>query len=119
MDPKTSILSTNNPNIFGEFIRDYAFVKEDEYSFGCYNAFRLRPEFKAIDKDSKEGQELMSLLSFDPDEIDEVKSGSSLYTDGTFIVAWYWDHDGTLLVGCEDKMAINDDCKKDHKWEWL
>jgi hypothetical protein len=33
-----------NPNIFGEVIREYAFVKKNEYDFGCYSTFDLLNE---------------------------------------------------------------------------
>jgi len=119
------ITSTSNPNVFGEFIRDFAFVKHKEYDFGCYSTFDLQPDFEPIEKESKQGKKILRLLGWDDldsygeDIAEEIWKGSSLYTDGIFVVAWYWDGDGTLLVGCDDEFAINDDCKKDYNWEWI
>ena len=124
---KSNILDRmmNNPNLFGETVRDYAFVKHKDYDYGCYSTFELLPEFKEV----KEGELLDKLI----DELNEGNDWDEGYTRQMFIqesrpqcfsngeihVAWYWDGDGTLLVVSEPdgRAAINTDCKKDYGWK--
>jgi hypothetical protein len=122
-----SIMRTNNPNVFGEYIRDLAFKKENEYDFGCYSTFELNPFFRDIAPDSTFGQKVLGILvdsycPYEPveqEDMDFVRGAGRMVTDGGMVVAWYWDGDGVLLVGCRGKFAINDDCKKDYNWKWV
>lgn len=122
-----SIVETRNPNVFGEYVRDLAFKKKNEYDFGCYSTFELENGFRDIDPKSTFGQKLLRMLMSDyceeapveQEDIDFVLGAGKMATDGGLVVAWYWDGDGVLVVGCRDRYAINTDCKKDYNWEWI
>lgn len=104
-----------NPNVFGEALRDLAFVKENEDDFGCYSTFKLEDGFIKINPDSDEGKKLISCfgICFEPGEVPD------MWTNGPLKVAWFWDGDGILVVSDGNKTAINTDCKKDHGWSWV
>lgn len=104
-----------NPNVFGEAVRDLAFVKENEDDLGCYSTFKLEEGFIKVNPQSAEGKRILAAfgICFEPDEKPD------MWTNGPLTVAWFWDGDGILIVGDGEKMAINSDCKKDHGWEWV
>ena len=110
------------PDLYGEALRRYLFVGP---GLGCYANFDLRPEFSALDKATPLGAQVLRILfagqypDCDAREVAQV----SLYASATELVAWWWDGDGTLLVGELDegkltRAAVNDDCKKAYGWRW-
>jgi hypothetical protein len=118
----TNIENTDNPNVFGEFIRNAVFVKNRGTDFGCYSTFELTSDFKPISPESSPGKRLVQMLLSDDDFFDcidqEELALCRLFSNGIFTVAWYWEGDGTLLVGSGSKFAINFDCKKEYGWVW-
>lgn len=110
-------------NVFGEQIRNYAFVA----SLGCYTSFELKDSFKPVDRGSREALEMLTLLGWIPPEersnqdcsdSDSIISSSKIFTDGVITLAWHWDGDGTLAVLANGFAAVNNDCKKVDNWEW-
>lgn len=121
------LLLTTKPEIFGEALREYAFVGE---GLGCYSTFELKPEFKEVDKTSQCGINMILLLdTFEHSEdtyIATIKADNpefydncKLFSNDKINIGWYWEGDGTLLVMYGDKAAINTDCKKISTWSWL
>lgn len=115
----------NNPDAFGETIRDIVFVKKHEYEFGCYDTFYLTKDFYRIEREEDEFKRLVEMMcrsssyTFSNEDYDLVEPIASAYTNGDITVAWFWDGDGTLLVGHNGRFAVNTDCKKDHGWKWV
>lgn len=125
-------------SVFGELLRQEIFIeqkKDPKNHYGCYTTFEVRDDFKPVP--SKNGT-VMSVLIFNaihgctPNEFlydiennpDTYKckrdiENTKIYTNGTEYVGWYWDGDGTLAVSDGDKIAVNDDCKKDYEWKWF
>lgn len=126
--------TTDDPNLFGEILREYAFEKE----FGCYTCFDLLEEFKPVNPNTELAGKLFQVLSIDllsqetaeeresdeaykdsvRDEFINLRKRSQLFSNGNIHLAWYWDGDGTLAFIEEGRAAINTDCKKDHCWKW-
>ena len=113
--------TTDDPDIFGETIREYCFdTKDDE--LGCYSCFKLRDGFVEVAKNTTLWNQMINALAIEGclNEIDEdERDKASIYANGDIAVGWYWDGDGTLVIieGC--RMAINGDCKKTYGWEWV
>lgn len=107
-----------DPNEFGEALREYCFVP-DKYGndFGCYSTFEARPEFKPCSETEKET--LLSILIewswFEPHDSER----PTCLTDGNIYMVWFWDGDGILLFKEGDRVVINDDCKKMYGWKWV
>lgn len=110
-------LILRDSNIFGELLRNWAFVGE---GLGCYANFELRDGFVEIDPNSPQGKALISGLQYVEDEEEDYSPDVYLYhhPDYDVYVAWYWDGDGTLLIGYKENWALNTDCKKSDEWEW-
>lgn len=118
-----------NPDSYGEMLRSNFFVGE---GFGCYSTFELRPEFRIVDKESPLGKTALRCLFSDfywysePESLEyktEV-SRAHIFATQNHVVAWWWDGDGTLVVGdinagSISRAAINDDCKKDRYWKFI
>lgn len=104
-----------SPDIMGEALRDYCFIGE---GLGCYETFELREGFTPIYKESRTGQTLIRALGYQEDENDS--PSVHLYHDETtnIFIAWYWDGDGTLLIGYDNKWMFNTDCKRRLDWEF-
>jgi len=104
-----------SPDIMGEALRDYCFIGE---GLGCYETFELREGFTPIEKDSRTGQTLLHAIAYQEEEKDA--QSVHLYYDLTtnIFIAWYWDGDGTLLIGYDNKWVINTDCKRRMDWEF-
>ena len=103
-------------NEFGELLRAYFFTKNKGY--GCYENFELEPEFVDANKAKAQIYESIKSLYFPFDDSSEV----NIYihkNDWNIFVAWRWDGDGTLIVSDGERVAVNFDCKKDYKWEWV
>jgi len=108
----------NDPNEFGEALRDYCFVPDGVGwgNYGCYSTFELRPEFKKLLNNSGIRQRLSKLSGW---------SGSDgrvnfyCYSNGNIHLGWWWDGDGTLIIQEGNKITINNDCKCDYTWEWV
>lgn len=96
---------------FGELLRDYCFVS-DQYGgmTGCYSTFSLRPEFKEVPATSIDYKYMARLIQ---------NEAIACFSNGTILIAWYWDGDGTLVFKEGKRVAINTDCKKDYTWEWV
>jgi len=109
-------LTTDDPNEFGELLREYCFTPK--HKTGCYSTFDLLPEFI---KKQPPDRILYILLGANYKTNDYLQGMEELihyYTNGAIEVAWYWDGDGTLYFREADKEAINTDCKKDYEWQW-
>lgn len=104
-------MKTNDPNVFGEALRNYIFVKTNENDLGCYSTFEVARGFDEV-KDTTLQMQICSYLCC-PEDITPI-----MLKNGNLIVAWFWDGDGVLLVGEDNHWAINTDCKKDYRWEW-
>lgn len=104
---------TDDPNVFGETLREFVFAEE----YGCYTCFDLADRFIEC---KKEGP-CADYYAFIEElfDLEDEETTIKVFTDGLVIVAWYWDGDGTLLIKEGYKVAINTDCKKAHEWEWL
>ena len=115
--------TTNDPEVFGETLREYVFV-QDKYGgdFGCYSTFDVRPEFQLKECPPRIAELLMGASSdWHPfHEWEKDRKKRCVYrTNGEIVVAWYWDGDGTLYFKEGDREAINNDCKKGYGWEWV
>ena len=126
---------TQDPNVFGEIIREFVFKD----SYGCHSCFELLDEFKPVTEGfDVEGRLLMALglhplqekeaaeLETHPKWKDFVhynfsstREKASLYSNGDIHIGWYWDGDGTLAIIEGKKAAVNNDCKKSDRWEWV
>lgn len=126
---RLSDVKDDNPDSYGEMLRTHFFVGK---GFGCYSTFEVRTEFQTVDKDSALGKAALKCLFSDchwynEPETDEYKqeiARAHVLSTPTHIVAWWWDGDGTLVVGDIDngrisRAAINDDCKKDRYWKFI
>ena len=114
--------TTDDPNVFGEIIREFAFKKE----YGCYSCFDLLDEFKPI----PEGYDIQGRLQMamgihqtqDEKDLcysaDELRQRASYFSNGKIHIGWYWDGDGTLAIIEGIRCAVNTDCKKAHDWHW-
>ena len=105
-------------NALGEKLRNWCFVGEGT---GCYSNFELREGFSSISPESELGKKLLALLEYDEEfyEVEGYKPTPYLYVHEAeqVFLAWYWDGDGTLLVGRNGQWVINTDCKTDYCWE--
>lgn len=110
----------DDPNLFGEIIREYAFTEE----YGCYSCFDLIGEFKPVqDGFDIQGRLQMALgIHKTQDEQgldnDELREKAHYFSNGKIHIGWYWDGDGTLAIIEGNRCAVNNDCKKDYGWEW-
>jgi len=92
-------------NALGEILRCIFFSQKK--GFGCYETFELNPDVKPL-----------------PNEVDHLEENKDItYTCAEWNgikMRYYWDGDGYLEFELdEDGRAIyNDDCKKDHGWEY-
>jgi hypothetical protein len=81
------------------------------------------PGLKLVDRESEIGKKLLSIFGVsspaDDEDVEWVIRNRKMYSDGELHVAWFWDGDGTLVVGYNGRFAINDDCKKAANWEWV
>jgi hypothetical protein len=111
---------TDDPNVFGEILREYAFKE----AYGCYTCFELIDEFKKVDKGYDIAGRLFMVMGIhqlqDANKYacEYFRGISQIYSNGAIHVGWYWDGDGTLAFIEGNKSAINYDCKKDYTWEW-
>jgi hypothetical protein len=133
-------LDTNtieDANVFGELLRNYCFVPDETGgTVGCYSTFKLHSAFKPFTGICAEffvEQFLKSeyfwgkwykaenLCKEDYKmQLDMFESFlKNLYTDGNIIVTWHWDGDGLLLIGEDNRMVFNSDCKCNYTWEWV
>lgn len=126
-----------NPNKFGESLRNYCFIG-NAMEMGCYETFEVHKSFRQI-KSGKEFKRIKELIlgkdneyyenekptvyirEITQEDCEKLKEdfGFSLTDPYKLTVAWFWDGDGTLLVGYNNKLAINTDCKKSYGWEWV
>lgn len=122
-----------NPDQFGELFRKICFKEE----MGCYSCFELTDDFNKISSDSAEGLKLIKVLGLaeEPDSGDISpedlawmensllerleKAKNNLYSNGTILIGWYWDGDGSLAIIEGNKAVVNHDCKKDYTWDWF
>jgi hypothetical protein len=123
------LLETEDPNEFGEALRNYCFVGNCEQT-GCYSTFDLIPQLKEVKFGKIYEEARKMLLSEDDDEeirvfYWEVK-GKDCYIEKykicepfELVCAWFWDGDGFLYFRYKNRAVINTDCKKDYYWEWL
>lgn len=104
--------TTDDPNIFGEALREYCFKEE----YGCYSCFDLIDGFKKV-KSITKYQYIFDLLLSEYSDI--FNYTPLIYKYKNIIIAWYWDGDGTLFIQEGERKAINTDCKKSYTWEWI
>lgn len=122
-----------DPDMEGEILRSSFFVGE---GLGAYSNFDLHQGFCALEAGDELHSRLVGFLFADfwfmnddsPEALHEKNdetSRAALFSDGKNVVAWWWDGDGTLLVGTlgksgePDKLLLNDDCKKTYGWRRL
>ena len=126
---------TQDPNVFGEIIREFAFKD----SYGCYSCFELLEEFNPVTGGIDAEGRLLMALGLHPLQEKEVanretnrkykncvhhdfssaRERTCLYSNGDIHIGWYWDGDGTLAIIEGKKAAVNNDCKKSDRWEWV
>lgn len=115
----------DDPNTFGELLREYCFVG----GYGCYQTFDLKSEFVLVDKNSTLGKSLLAILGVSEERLnstdewtrgfaEDIYRRAYMFSNGIVHVAWYWDGDGELVFVEGDKIAINSDCKCDYNWKW-
>ena len=127
---KINTQELEDPNAFGEDLRDFCFIKKRADDYGCYSTFDLIDDFKEAKEDFPEIVE--GLIGKEKDYTDYDKSfwgvdynymyklTEVFYNERLdIIVAWQWDSDGTLLIKENDKTAINKDCKCSNEWNWI
>lgn len=115
-------LNLDNPDLFGETLRNWVFQPDGFGTFGCYSTFKTRPEFQPVDPETPLGIALLDALGYvdgDTEYWYQGVEGVTLLSDGEIHVAWYWDGDGILAFMAQGKTARNDDCKKTYGWEWV
>jgi hypothetical protein len=125
---------TDDPNTFGEVLRELCFAKE----YGCYSCFDLVEGFRKVEDGSNIQSKLWMALECHPlqqqdaedreDEqsykdwvtylFEDTRDRAKLFTNGSVHIGWHWDGDGTLVFIEGDKCAVNTDCKKSNRWEW-
>ena len=118
---KIDTQKTDDPNVFGEILREFIFVEP----VGCYSCFELTKTFKPI----PEGYDLRSQLEqvlgihvlqeVEDGEYQEYRDAAHFYTNGWISVGWYWDGDGCLAIIEGKRAAVNNDCKKNYTWEFV
>lgn len=106
-----------DPNVFGETLRDYCFDCPPNQT-GCYSCFKLKTQFKEVDRKSALGKWFIrELEQCDPDW--SLGNQCSIFSDGNIWIGWFWEGDGDLIIIEGKKIARNTDCKKDYTWEWM
>lgn len=119
-----------DPDFYGEMLRNGFF---DGEGYGCYSTFDLTPDFAEVDKTSSLGKAALHCLFSDyswyaepeSDEYASEISRAHVWATKTHFAAWYWDGDGTLVVGDLNengkivRAATNSDCKKAYGWVWI
>jgi len=102
-----------DPNIFGELLRHTFFTKE---GYGCYSNFNVESNFVRNPLPHDYYEYLGFYLADDAEDYDIY-----FYQDRDnpkICLAYYWDGDGTLVVSDGERIAVNDDCKKDYYWKF-
>lgn len=129
------LLTEQDPNQFGEALREYCFVGNCEQT-GCYSTFKLIPQLKKFTKGKiyQEAKEVIHpentlfVYHLKIEEKDcwihyddpEGKPNKMKMCEPIEVVcAWEWDGDGTLYFRFNNRKVINTDCKKDYVWEWI
>lgn len=117
-----NISNTQNPNIFGEFLRELFFTKKlyksGDKMLGCYDNFELEKDFIVATKEAK--NDINKILNIIFCEEDLPNFTIYIHKDNPKIfVAWFWDGDGSLFISDGGQVAYNGDCKKDYTWEFV
>ena len=112
-----------DPCVFGEELRAQVFSGP---GLGCYSNFSVSSGFVPVPTESTLGRQALGCLfdGVDPLYVRSVMGSVHIYASPVSVAAWYWDGDGTLLVGrLRDGVitcaVVNDDCKKDYVWKWV
>ena len=118
---KTFDTMTDDVDIAGELLRELVF-KQEENALGCYNTFDLNAGFVAVDKCDNRFLKLTHCLYgayIENNEVEWEISVTHVFENEKFIVAWYWDGDGTLGIYVKEDgiFFVNDDCKKTYGWD--
>ncbi len=144
---KVNTQTVDDPNTFGELLREYCFKEE----YGRYSCFELIDGFKPINKCTELGYSMLLHLGYPTHEENKeasikgeywkneskmrelfgnpyLENGCQLYQKpgvdfemGSFTIniGWYWDGDGILVIQENNRIAYNSDCKTDHDWSWI
>jgi hypothetical protein len=110
-------LNTNNiqdPSLFGELLRHLFFTKD---GYGCYSNFKVESNFVR----NPLPNEHYKYLGFDCSD-DAEGYNIHFYQDRDnpkVCFSYYWDGDGTLVVSDGERVAVNNDCKKDYVWKFV
>jgi hypothetical protein len=129
-------LGKSPTNLSGETLRNAVFNQKGGKLVGCCDTYELNnnfSKFNSIVYDLYNQKNIVIKACFELLENDEqwkIGNDKEFWNDYNvqafenyeFIVMWYWDGDGTLLIySKEEKIAfLNDDCKKDYTWKkWL
>lgn len=125
-----------DPNEFGELLRDFCFDDTPVQTLtgyhkplGCYSTFDLKPEFVKIKKVNEEYvDELLSkwygspeegIRQFDEDNYKQLIDNLHYSYKNNIWITWFWDGDGDLIIECDGRCVENSDCKCDYTWSWL
>lgn len=120
------VLASGSTDSVGELLRGLTFVGG---GYGCYENFDVRPD--AVEWDSAKRRRFWLNLGYSEadhsyDQAAECADMGSGYTwrlgNIQVDVCWYWDGDGTLAFILSDgpqpfRILVNNDCKKDYRWE--
>lgn len=133
----TNLLTEDDPNDFGEALRNYCFIGNCEQT-GCYSTFQLIPQLKEVKsgeiyEEAKkipcpEYEEKIKVYHWkviekdcyiDYRDPDDKPQKMKIYEPFEIVCAWHWDGDGHLYFRFNNRKAENTDCKKDSEWEWI
>lgn len=113
----------DNPNEFGELLREHCFedtpcptITGFHKPYGCYSTFDLKDGFEKLSGDNKiykRLEKLSGILNGDG------RAYFHAYSNGQIHLGWWWDGDGTLIIQEGNKIAINNDCKSSYGWAWI
>lgn len=129
------LLTEQDPNKFGEALRNYCFVGNCEQT-GCYSTFNVIPQLKEIKvgkiyKEAKKiiiPENIMHVYQFILKEKDcwiayddpyNKPQRMKICEPHEIICAWEWEGDGTLYFRFNNRSVINTDCKCSCGWKWI
>lgn len=122
------LLTTDDPNDFGEALRNYCFVGNITQT-GCYSTFDVIKHLKKVKKGEifEEAKKelyddiIPTIYHFKLKEKDCYVAKYKICEPYEIVCGWSWDGDGdgSLYFRFNNRKVINTDCKCDYCWEWI